>query len=103
MRRTVQGVHCRPISRGCIHGWGLAWLDEDTVIDVPQPFDKMEMYCASLGHKGNHSFTPNCKYDPYVQALTTKYKMPPLFLDDSLYGQESKLLCSYNVFVDWFL
>ncbi|XP_062332197.1 histone-lysine N-methyltransferase SETD7 isoform X1 [Osmerus eperlanus] len=41
-------------------------LDEDTVIDVPQPFDKMEMYCASLGHKGNHSFTPNCKYDPYV-------------------------------------
>lgn len=40
-------------------------LDEDTVIDVPQPFDQMEKYCASLGHKGNHSFTPNCKYDPY--------------------------------------
>lgn len=39
-------------------------LDEDTVIDVPQPFDQMERYCASLGHKANHSFTPNCKYDP---------------------------------------
>ncbi|KAK5865314.1 hypothetical protein PBY51_016488 [Eleginops maclovinus] len=41
-------------------------LDEDTVVDVPQPFNQLERYCASLGHKGNHSFTPNCKYDPFV-------------------------------------
>lgn len=39
-------------------------LDEDTVIDVPPPFELTERYCASLGHKANHSFTPNCKYDP---------------------------------------
>ncbi|XP_056295072.1 histone-lysine N-methyltransferase SETD7 [Pseudoliparis swirei] len=41
-------------------------LDEDTVIDVPQPLDQTEHYCASLGHKANHSFIPNCKYDPFV-------------------------------------
>ncbi|XP_028816123.1 histone-lysine N-methyltransferase SETD7 isoform X1 [Denticeps clupeoides] len=41
-------------------------LDEDTVIDVPEPFNQIDKYCASLGHKANHSFTPNCKYDPYV-------------------------------------
>ncbi|KAK7137810.1 hypothetical protein R3I94_013452 [Phoxinus phoxinus] len=41
-------------------------LDEDTVIDVPEPFNLTENYCASLGHKANHSFSPNCKYDPYV-------------------------------------
>ncbi|KAG1962543.1 histone-lysine N-methyltransferase SETD7 [Pimephales promelas] len=41
-------------------------LDEDTVIDVPEPFNLTENYCASLGHKANHSFTPNCKYDSYV-------------------------------------
>ncbi|XP_022057095.2 histone-lysine N-methyltransferase SETD7 isoform X1 [Acanthochromis polyacanthus] len=41
-------------------------LDEDTVIDVPQPFDQADRYCASLGHKANHSFTPNCKYEPFV-------------------------------------
>ncbi|XP_074530164.1 histone-lysine N-methyltransferase SETD7 isoform X2 [Halichoeres trimaculatus] len=41
-------------------------LDEDTVIDVPPPFNLTERYCASLGHKANHSFTPNCKYDPFV-------------------------------------
>lgn len=39
-------------------------LDEDTVIDVPQPFDQLENYCASLGHKANHSFSPNCRYEP---------------------------------------
>lgn len=39
-------------------------LDEDTVIDVPQPFDQLQNYCASLGHKANHSFTPNCRYEP---------------------------------------
>lgn len=39
-------------------------LDEDTVIDVPQPFDAVKRYCASLGHKANHSFTPNCRYEP---------------------------------------
>ncbi|TSO15265.1 Histone-lysine N-methyltransferase SETD7 [Bagarius yarrelli] len=41
-------------------------LDDDTVIDVPEPFNHTENYCASLGHKANHSFTPNCKYDPFV-------------------------------------
>ncbi|KAL0974232.1 hypothetical protein UPYG_G00217470 [Umbra pygmaea] len=41
-------------------------LDEDTVIDVPPPFHQTDRYCASLGHKANHSFTPNCKYDPFV-------------------------------------
>ncbi|XP_077388837.1 histone-lysine N-methyltransferase SETD7 [Festucalex cinctus] len=41
-------------------------LDEDTVIDVPQPFDQTERYCATLGHKANHSFIPNCKYDMFV-------------------------------------
>lgn len=38
------------------------------MIDVPQPFDQTERYCASLGHKANHSFTPNCKYDPWVHT-----------------------------------
>lgn len=38
-------------------------LDEDTVIDVPEPYNHVTQYCASLGHKANHSFTPNCAYD----------------------------------------
>ncbi|KAM5194809.1 histone-lysine N-methyltransferase SETD7 [Mantella aurantiaca] len=41
-------------------------LDEETVIDVPEPFILTTKYCASLGHKANHSFTPNCMYDLFV-------------------------------------
>lgn len=41
-------------------------LDEETVIDVPEPYNHVSKYCASLGHKANHSFTPNCTYDMFV-------------------------------------
>ena len=41
-------------------------LDEDTVLDVPNEFASVEEYCATLGHKANHSTTPNCKYDIFV-------------------------------------
>ncbi|XP_043917565.1 histone-lysine N-methyltransferase SETD7 [Protopterus annectens] len=41
-------------------------LDEEIVLDVPEPFSNVKKYCASLGHKANHSFTPNCKYDHFI-------------------------------------
>eukprot|EP01117_Protostelium_nocturnum_P008558 TRINITY_DN3074_c0_g1_i1.p1 TRINITY_DN3074_c0_g1~~TRINITY_DN3074_c0_g1_i1.p1 ORF type:complete len:459 (+),score=153.65 TRINITY_DN3074_c0_g1_i1:157-1377(+) len=37
----------------------------DFVIDVPFPFDSTKVYSASLGHKANHSFQPNCIYGYY--------------------------------------
>jgi len=40
-------------------------LEDDMIIDVPKPFDQLDKYCASVGHKCNHSFTPNAKYDLY--------------------------------------
>ena len=40
-------------------------LDESTVIDVPEEYSSTEAYCASLGHKANHSFNPNCEYTPF--------------------------------------
>ena len=39
-------------------------LTAHVALDVPAPFDQLSHYCASLGHKANHSFTaPNAKYD----------------------------------------
>ena len=32
-------------------------LDDDEVIDVPPPFDRTDVYCASLGHKVLYSRT----------------------------------------------
>jgi histone-lysine N-methyltransferase SETD7 len=42
----------------------LAPYDDDTVIDVPPPFDTVARYCASLGHKANHAPVHNAKYAP---------------------------------------
>ncbi|KAJ8262391.1 hypothetical protein GJAV_G00165910 [Gymnothorax javanicus] len=49
-------------------------LDEDTVIDVPEPFNSTDKYCASLGHKANHSFTPNCTYEPFLHPRFGRIK-----------------------------
>lgn len=40
-------------------------LNDELVIDVPTPWCDTSHYCATLGHKANHSFEPNCKYDRF--------------------------------------
>ncbi|CAL8358696.1 unnamed protein product [Merluccius merluccius] len=62
----VRITHSEVDSRDWAQNVNTISLDEDAVIDVPQPYDQTEQYCATLGHKANHSFTPNCKYDPFV-------------------------------------
>ena len=36
--------------------------DEDFFIDLPPSKADLSVYCASLGHKVNHSFIPNCRF-----------------------------------------
>lgn len=36
-------------------------LNGDTDIDIPPNSTALHQYCATLGHKANHSFTPNAK------------------------------------------
>ena len=40
-------------------------VDEEVVLDVPFGYTKVSQYCATLGHKANHSEKPNCEYVPY--------------------------------------
>ena len=58
-------------------------LDEDTVIDVPAEYISIKTYCATLGHKANHSKHPNCKYDvfchPRYSLSSNKYKITIFF------------------------
>ena len=37
-------------------------LNGETDIDIPPQYTSLERYCATLGHKANHSFTPNAKW-----------------------------------------
>uniref|UniRef100_A0A8C4R5A3 Histone-lysine N-methyltransferase SETD7 n=1 Tax=Eptatretus burgeri TaxID=7764 RepID=A0A8C4R5A3_EPTBU len=48
-------------------------LDEETVIDVPKDKSTTSLYCASLGHKANHSFMPNSKYDIFLSCCMTHF------------------------------
>jgi hypothetical protein len=36
--------------------------EEDFYIDIPPGQADLWVYCASLGHKVNHSFIPNCQF-----------------------------------------
>ena len=36
-------------------------LNGEIDIDIPLNCIDLNQYCATLGHKANHSFTPNCK------------------------------------------
>jgi len=40
-------------------------LTDDTDIDIPQAWLDTESYCATLAHKTNHSFTPNCQWNDF--------------------------------------
>jgi hypothetical protein len=40
-------------------------VDNDTVVDVPPACVPKANYSATLGHKANHSFTPNARYEPF--------------------------------------
>lgn len=40
-------------------------FDDQTDLDIPENMANLDQYCASLGHKVCHSFTPNCEFDNF--------------------------------------
>ena len=41
-------------------------LNAKTVLDIPAEYSCVDVYCASLGHKANHSAEPNCECAPFT-------------------------------------
>ena len=39
------------------------------ILDIPEGLRSVEKYCATVGHKINHSFSPNCVFRPYHHPL----------------------------------
>ena len=64
-------------------------IDSDNTerIDMPAHLRSTEEYCATVGHKINHSFTPNCKFSKFVHPL---YGPIPCVVttEDVIAGQE---------------
>lgn len=61
-RSTHAEVDARPGWDSNSNTMSLAPHDDVTVIDVPPPWDALEHYCATLGHKANHAAEPNAEY-----------------------------------------
>ena len=52
-------------------------VDGEERLDIPPCYRSTEQYRASLGHKCNHSFSPNCYFSQYLH--------PPLLWSPALY------------------
>lgn len=38
-------------------------------MDIPSQFQSSDNYVATLGHKMNHSFTPNCEFSDLIHPV----------------------------------
>ena len=54
------------LSANCNYQIYVDWLNTNNspYIDIPNSCIEKSAYCASLAHKANHSFNPNCQYVP---------------------------------------
>ncbi|XP_065919904.1 histone-lysine N-methyltransferase SETD7-like [Dysidea avara] len=68
-------------------------LDDTCVLDVPKTFSDLADYTASLGHKANHSFHPNCQYDIFVHPRFGEIKCVRTLCEVNC-GEE--LTCCYD-------
>jgi histone-lysine N-methyltransferase SETD7 len=68
-------------------------LDETTVLDVPNKYAMLSCYCASLGHKANHSRTPNCEY---AEFLHPRFGFIKCIKTLSLVKENEELTCDYE-------
>mmetsp|Transcript_50171 Transcript_50171/g.93418 ORF Transcript_50171/g.93418 Transcript_50171/m.93418 type:complete len:368 (-) Transcript_50171:172-1275(-) len=56
-------------------------LNEDEVIDVPVNMAGLDVYCASLGHKANHSSEHNAMYTPVFHPRFGDIKCVRMLVD----------------------
>ena len=73
-------------------------LDEETVIDVPQSASSLDVYCASLGHKANHSHNPTCEYAPFCHPRFGNIKCVKVLAEAAGPGlrKGEELTCDYG-------
>lgn len=68
-------------------------LDDATVLDVPPEYSSLDTYTATLGHKANHSNTPNCQYSHFLHPRFGHIKCIQT-IQEVVKGEE--LTCDYE-------
>jgi len=78
-------------------------LNGDLDMDIPKGYHLTSQYCATLAHKANHSFVPNCEWTLFehprfglIRALTAQKAIP----------KEEEILVNYMMTIakspDWY-
>jgi [histone H3]-lysine4 N-methyltransferase len=67
-------------------------------IDVPTPFDQLDNYKASLGHKANHSFEPNAILTPIFHP---KFGRIAWIVADRDIKMDQEILVDYGYSSNW--
>ena len=49
-------------------------------VDIPPALRSLAAYTASLAHKTNHSFVPNCEFDEFHHPRYTIYSVSTQYL-----------------------
>ncbi len=75
------------------HDFSLRQVKSD-YMDLPSGYEDSAYYCASLGHKINHSFYPNCKWS--VSRHPVFGRVPAVVTIRSL-PMGSELTCHYKI------
>ena len=63
-------------------------------MDIPKDFISLSNYHASLGHKINHSFKPNCKWDVIHHPVFGRI---PKIITLCEVEPETELTCHYMI------
>jgi len=81
-------------------------LDAETVLDIPLALASVTAFCASLGHKANHSLPNNAKYDVFdhprfglIKAIRAVRDIEPgeeVCCDYGYDGSKEDLPCWYD-------
>jgi len=74
-------------------------------LDIPEDCISTENYCASLAHKANHSFSPNCEFIRFYHPRYCGQSLAIRTMRDILSGEEFTVHYKYDIddAPSWFL
>ena len=70
------------------------WVKEGEMIDIPEKYQSTRDYSATLAHKANHTFTPNCEFTNFCHPC---YGLIPAIMTTIEVARGEELTIHYNL------
>ena len=66
-------------------------------MDMPEEYRSLDKYCATLAHKINHSFNPNCRFGKFHHPI---FGPIPSVITTQFIPKGTELFCYYKYLLD---